>query len=204
MPTPPSKPTDPKVVAAAEKTAWRPLTRLMIDATSWTDQGVGPTHSAKSRREHAEAFIRNALEPNADDWVRKIAQTVALPIVMQEKASRSKRGARRNDILVAAVELVCTTHKLKPTRSAAGAEAGCSIVSRTLAKFLDWLPTYCEEKIRDLHAWAKDHPDPQTELQVRLLCEHLAALPARVNKLFSKGPLSEEGIKTLWEQRARN
>src|SRR5262245_37303384 len=145
MPTPPSKPTDPKVVAAAEKTASQYLTRLMIDATPWTDQGVGPTHSVKSRREHAAAFIRCALEPDADDKVKKIAQTVALPILMQEKASRGRPSdARRIDILVAAVESVCKTHNLHPTRSAAGAESGCSIVAMALTKFLEWLPTYCE------------------------------------------------------------
>jgi hypothetical protein len=204
MPTPPSKPTDPKVVAAAEETAWQHLMRLTVDATSWSDQGMGPTHSAKSRRKHAEAFIRNALEPDADDRVKKIAQTIALPILMQETTSRGRPpDARRNDILVTAVELVCRTHDLDPTRSAAGAESGCSVVSGTLAKFLDWLPTYCEEESRALQAWAKANPDPQTELRVRTLREHLAALPTRVRKLFPKGPLNEEGIKTLIHRRRK-
>src|SRR5262249_23811609 len=146
MPRPRSKPTDPNIKAAAVETARRYLTRLIIDVVSWSEQGMGPTDGAESRREHAIAFVTNALLPRATASMHKIARNVALPIITHEVADgRSSPNARRDQVLADTVELVCKTYNLHPTRRSGQAESGCSIVAEALPEFLAWLRKYPDE-----------------------------------------------------------
>src|SRR5262245_12766815 len=108
---------------------------------------MGPTDGAESRREHAIAFVTNALLlSRATASMRKIARNVALPIIAHEVADgRSSPNARRDQILLDTVELVCKRYNLHPTRRSGQAESGCSIVAEALPKFLAWLRGYPDE-----------------------------------------------------------
>jgi hypothetical protein len=135
MPTPRSKPTDPEITKAAIATAWQHLYRLCIDVASWSDQCV-VAHPG-SRREHAVEFIRGALDPDVtSDSMRKIAHDVALPIIAQDGSPGRPGDARRNQIIVDAIEAVCKAHGLHPTRTVGEAECGCSIVAKAIKKFI--------------------------------------------------------------------
>jgi hypothetical protein len=195
MPRPRSKPTSPRIKAAAKKTALRHLTRLTIDVSSWSEQGMGPTDGAESRRKHAIAFVANALDPDAPDHILLIARKIALPIAKETADRRTDPNARRDQILIDAVQLVCEQYTLKPTRGSGQAESGCSIVAEALPVFLRWLrkcpdkllarladsPEYCERR-----KWA------DTELR---------RLPG---KLFPEGELSEERLNNIWDERPRS
>src|SRR5262245_3089427 len=147
MPRPRAKPTDPAIKAAAVETALQYLVaRLTVDVTSWNEQGMGPTDGPENRRKHAEAFVRNALRPGAPASIRRIASNVALPIITQEAADgRTDPNARRDDILIYAVQRVCDQHGLRPTRTSGENECGCSILAKALPKFLAWLRKYPDE-----------------------------------------------------------
>lgn len=194
MPRPRSKPTDPDIKTAAVETARQHLTRLIIDVTSWTNQGIGPTHSAESRREHAELFLRNALLLDASDDIREIARRVALPILTQERGPGRPSDARRDQILVDAVELVCKTYNLHPTRRSGQAESGCSIVAEALPKFLAWLRRYPDEQLRKL----LERPE---FFELR---KFVSEVPRLAEKLFPEGALSEQRINNVWDERPRS
>jgi hypothetical protein len=135
MPTPRSKPTDPEIAKAAIATAWQHLYRLCIDVASWSDQGV-VAHPG-SRREHAVEFIRGALDPDfTSDSMRKIAHDVAHPIIAQDGSPGRPGDARRDQIIVDAIEAVCKAHDLHPTRRTGEAESGCSIVAMAIKQFI--------------------------------------------------------------------
>jgi hypothetical protein len=195
MPRPRSKPTDAKVTEAAVKIARQHLMRLVADVTSWTNQGIGPTRSIESRREHAKAFLNNALLPDASDDMREIARNVALPILTQERSGSGRPSdARRDQILRDTVELVCETYSLDPTRRSGQAESGCSIVAMALAEFLAWLRKYPDEllgKFPDLPKYRERRRYADTELR---------KLP---EKLFPEGVLSEERMNNIWGKRPR-
>src|SRR5262245_18493264 len=155
---------------------------------------MGPTDGLKSRREHALAFVWNALLPDATESMREIARNVALPIIAHEVANgRHSPNARRNQILVDTVELVCKTHNLRPTRRSGQAESGCSIVARALPKFLAWLRKYPDEQLRKL-------PELPELFELRKYSE----LPKLAEKLFPEGALSEERINNIWDERPRS
>jgi hypothetical protein len=135
MPTPRSKPTDPEITKAAIAMAWQHLYRLCIDVASWSDQGV-VAHPG-SRRKHAVEFIRGALDPDVtSDSMRKIAHDVAHPIIAQDGSPGRPGDARRNQIIVDAIEAVCKAHDLHPTRRTGEAESGCSIVAMAIEQFI--------------------------------------------------------------------
>jgi len=170
--------------------------RLIIDVTSWTNQGIGPTHSAESKRAHAVTFLKNALLPDADDNLHEIALNVAFPIVTQERGVRGRPSdARRDQILVDTVELVCKTHDLHPTRRSGQAESGCSIVADALPEFLAWLRKYPDELLGNL-------PDcPKYRERRRWADTELRKLPG---KLFPEGALSVERLNNIWDERTRS
>jgi hypothetical protein len=195
VPRPRSKPTDPNVKAAAEETAWQHLMRLIIDATSWSMQGMGPTDGPKSRRHHAKLFIENALLPDAGDNSREIARTVALPIMHEVVDGRSSPNARRDQILIDTAQLVCDRHALRPTRTSGESESGCSIVAEVLPKFLAWLHKYPDElldKFPDLPKYRERRRFADTELR---------RLP---EKFFPEGALSEDRMNNIWDKRSRS
>jgi hypothetical protein len=112
---------------------------------------MGPTDGPESRREHAFAFVKNALLPGATRHMKEIARDVALSIIEREVPNgRSSPNARRDQILVDTVELVCKTYNLHPTRRSGQAESGCSIVAEALPKFLVWLRKYPDELLGKL------------------------------------------------------
>jgi hypothetical protein len=173
------------------KTARQHLMRLVVDAASWTlTDGIGPTHSVESRRDHAELFIRNALLPDAGDDLREIARRVALPILQERGGPGRPSDARRDQILVETVALVCKTHNLHPTRRSGQAESGCSVTAMAVPKFLDWLRAYLDEQLRKTKA--------------RDLRNFLAELPKLAEKLFPEGVLSEQTINNIWDKRPRS
>jgi hypothetical protein len=194
VPRPRSKPTDPNIKAAAVETARQCLTRLIIDVVSFSEQGIGPTDGTKSRREHAFAFVRTALLPGATARMKKIARDVALPIIAHEEADRRfSPNARRDQILVDTVQLVCTTHNLHPTRRSGQAESGCSIVAEALQEFLAELPKYADEQFRRLRD-SKYHE----------LRKFVIELPDLLGKLFPEGALSEQRLNNIWDGRLRS
>src|SRR5262245_57936329 len=136
MPRPRAKPTDPIVKAAAVETARQYLARLKIDVVSWSDQGMSPTDGAESRREHATAFVRNALVDDAPAHIRRIAREIALPIATQPADGRTDPNTRRDQILIDAVQLICQQYGLNPTRNSGENESGCSIVAEAFSSFL--------------------------------------------------------------------
>jgi hypothetical protein len=199
MPRPRSKPTDPAIKAAAKEAARQQLTRLIIDVVSWSERGMGPTDGAESRREHALAFVANALLPGATARMQKIARNVALPIVRHEAVDRrSNRNARRNQVLEDAVESVCKMHNLDPTRKSGQAESGCSIVAEALEEFLAGLPKYVDEQLRRVHDSKYD------ELRKSELRKFVTELPQRIEKLFPEGAPSEQRLNNIWEERTRS
>jgi hypothetical protein len=180
------------------ETARQHLTRLIIDVTSWTNQVIGPTPSVESRRQHAEAFVNNALLPDASDDMREIARRVALPILTKERGPGRPSDARRDQILRDTVELVCKTHNLQPTRRSGQAESGCSIVATALPKFFTWLCMYSDEQLRKL----AERPEPPESLEeIRKFFTELPELPT---KLFPEGTLSEQRINNIWDERPRS
>jgi len=138
----------------------------MVDAVSWSMQGMGPTDGAESRREHANTFVKSVLLlPRATASMRKIARNVALPVITDEVADgRSSPNARRDQILVDTVELVCKRHNLQPTRRSGRAESGCSIVATALPKFFTWLRMYSDEQLRKL-AELREPPESLEEIR---------------------------------------
>jgi len=192
MPRPRAKPTDPAIKAAALETARQCLARLTIDVTSWNEQGMGPTDGPENRRKHAAAFVRNALRPGAPASIRRIASNVALPIITQEAADgRTDPNARRDDILIYAVQRVCDQHDLKPTRRSE-AESGCSIVAEALSGFLKELRKYPDELLATF-------PDNDEYRERRRWADtELRKLP---EKLFPEGALSEERLNNIWGER---
>jgi hypothetical protein len=148
MPRRRSKPTDPNIKAAAVETARSCLSRLTIDVVSWSELGMGPTDGAESRRKHAIAFLDNALDDDAPAHIKQIARKVALPIATQETADgRSGPNARRNQILIDTIQLICKEYHLKPTRRSGEGESGCSIVAEALPSFLGELS---EERLNNI------------------------------------------------------
>jgi hypothetical protein len=177
------------------ETARQNLSRLIIDVVSFSEQGMGPTDGTRSRREHAIAFVRNALLPGATASMHKIARSVALPIITHEVADgRSSPNVRRDQILLDTVELVCKTYKLHPTRRSGQAESGCSIVARALPKFLAWLRKYPDEQLRKL-------PERPELFELR---KFVSEVPKLAEKLFPEGALSEQRINNIWDERTRS
>jgi hypothetical protein len=196
VPRPRSKPTDPNIKAAAVETARQYLTRLTIDVVPWSDQGMGPTDGAESRREHAIAFVSNALLPRAGARLKRIARKVALPIVTQETADgRTSPNARRDQILIDAVQLVCDQYCLKPTRRSGQAESGCSIVAEALPGLLAGLRKYPDELLSRI-------PDRPKYRELRRFAD--TELRKLSEKLFPEGPLSEERLNNIWDRRPRS
>jgi hypothetical protein len=112
---------------------WR-LRSLLLDVSSWSRQGIGSTHSPRSAQEHAAVIIDHALQDRSDELC-EIARTVALPILRQRRTRPGRvNDARRNEILVDAVKLVCERHNLRPKRQSGRAESGCSIVARAFVE----------------------------------------------------------------------
>jgi len=180
------------------ETARQYLTQLIIDVVSWSEQDMGPADGAESRREHAIAFVRNALLPGATASIRKIARNVALPISHEVADGRSSPNARRDQILVDTVELVCKRHNLQPTRRSGRAESGCSIVATALPKFFTWLRMYSDEQLRKL---AELREPPESLEEIRKFVTELRKLP---KKLFPEGALSEQRIENIWIARTRS
>jgi len=125
-----------------------------------------------SRRKHAVEFIGAALDPDlTTESMRRTAHNIAHPIIAREKDSRGRPSdARRDQIIVDAIEAVCKVHDLRPTRMGQG-ECGCSIVATAIEEFI-----------------AGCHSPQLRELS---------------RKLFPKGPLSEDSIKTIWKNRTK-
>jgi hypothetical protein len=194
VPRPRSKPTPPNIKAAAVETARQYLTRLTIEAVSWSEQGMGPTDGAESRRKHATAFVGNALLPDSTASLRKIALNVALPVLHEVADGRSSPNARRDYVLIDAVQLVCTQYGLKPTRTSGENECGCSIVAEALPGFLRWLRKYPDELLGRF----ADHP--QYREHRTWADTELRKLPG---KLFPEGALSEKSIANIWDARSR-
>jgi len=161
---------------------------------------MGPTDGAESRREHANTFVKRVLLlPRATASMRKIARNVALPVITDEVADgRSSPNARRDQILVDTVELVCKRHNLQPTRRSGRAESGCSIVATALPKFFTWLRMYSDEQLRKL---AELREPPESLEEIRKFVTELRKLP---KKLFPEGALSEQRIENIWIARTRS
>jgi len=157
---------------------------------------MGPTDGPESRREHAFAFVKNALLPGATRHMKEIARDVALSIIEREVPDgRSSPNARRDQILVDTVELVCKTYNLHPTRRSGQAESGCSIVAAALRKFLVWLRKYPDELLGKL-------PDRRRYRELRKFADTtLRKLPER---LFPEGALSEPRLNNIWDNRIRS
>jgi hypothetical protein len=177
-------------------TALRHLTRLIIDVVSFSEQGMGPTDGTKSRREHAIAFVRSALLPGATASIRRIARNIALPIITHEDADgRLSPNARRDQILIDTVQLVCDQYSLRPTRTSGENECGCSIVAEALPKFLAWLRKYPDQLL------GKWPVEPKYRERRRFADTELRELPER---LFPDGALSEKSIANIWDARPRS
>jgi hypothetical protein len=193
VPRPPSKPTDPELIKAAVGTARQHLHRLLFDTASWSEQGIGPTSSFESRRQHAEELIRIALQPHDgdpldkidDDRLKKIAEQVALPILAQKKRPGTPSRDYRDQILVDAIAAVCQAHDLRPTRASGQAESGCSIVAAAIPEFITWVSTYSEQQLQGAVSPTRR--------------SFFAGLPKRIAGLFPEGGLSEHRLNNLWK-----
>ena len=153
---------------------------------------MGPTDGVESRRKHAIAYVRNALLPGATASIRKLARDVAFPITQETVDRRSSPNARRDQILIDTVQLVCDQYGLKPTRTSGENECGCSIVAEGLRKFLGWLRKYPDQllgKFPDRPRYCEHRKFADTELR---------KLP---EKLFPEGALSEKSIANIWDAR---
>jgi hypothetical protein len=174
------------------ETARQHAMRLVIDAVSWSMQGMGPTDGPKNRRNHAELFTNNALLPDADNTLREIARKVAVPIMREVADGRSSPNARRDQILIDTVQLVCDRYNLNPTRTSGENESGCSIVTEALPKFLASLRKYCAEQLCKL---SPERPD------LFELRKFVSELPQRAEKLL--GALTEDRMNNIWDKRPR-
>ena len=68
--------------------------------------------------------------------MRRTAHNIAHPIITREKDSRGRPSdARRDQIIVDAIEAVCKAHDLRPT-GMGEAKCGCSIVATAIKKFI--------------------------------------------------------------------
>jgi hypothetical protein len=123
----------PEVEKEALRTALYLLGPFIKDVASWNEHGSN-AGNPKRELQHAIAFIECVLSDEAADDIPgiEVARKAAIPILKRNQPAARNRW--RDQLIVKAIEAVCSRHNLKPTRNPGSRDkehnpSGCSVVA---------------------------------------------------------------------------
>jgi hypothetical protein len=135
----------PAAKEEAIKTATYFLGRLIRNITSWNEHGTD-AGSPKRELQHAIGLIECVLGDEAANGIPaiEIARKAAIPILKRARPPAGRKpGAHslswRDQLIIGAIEAVCSRHNLKPTRNPGSRDeehdpSGCSSVAEALRR----------------------------------------------------------------------